>query len=124
MTVIYKRQKIEDLLRSTMMQLQQRGTRRNLIGECCCKCKLGFETDKLYRRRVCQLCRYEDSNDKVNFLSKYRGIDSEEHLYAHYLARGLYLLNRKLRIAKAQDCKIVNPAISERLECFRDYIES
>lgn len=125
--IIFKRQKIEDAIYASMVRYQQRGTRRNLIGECCPKCKLLFETYRNYRKRTCQLCRYEAFIDRggkeQDFFKRYHGIKSAEELYPHCLGRAVVLYNRKTRIMRASGCVIVNRALSERLEEYDDLLE-
>jgi len=112
-----------------MAQLRQcqRGSRRNLISKSCINCGLLFETFKVYQKETCRLCRYEkavEHGDGEKFMEAMHKIESVEHLYSQALAKGVTILNKKIRTAKAYKCTIHNLNISKRLNEFMDFIET
>lgn len=125
MTVIFKKERVEDALRAAEVRALSRGSRRNLIGTRCILCKMPFETIRTYQKRTCMLCRYESAYNKQGFLASLKGVKEwdEVKLYNHYLAKAILLENNKRRTMQATGCKVTNWATCERLVQFESYLD-
>lgn len=125
MTVIFKKEKFEDVVERSKIRSASRGSTRNLIISRCLNCKMPFETIMRYRRKTCMLCRYENMNNREAFLASLKGKRKwdEKGFYEHYLAKAVLLENRKRRILKASGCRVLNLAKSYRLSPFESYLD-
>lgn len=124
MTVIFKRQSLDEVLRGATVTAATRGTQRNLIARRCILCRLPFETLAHYPKQTCSLRRYENAEDGAAYLKNNREpLNNVEAFYKHFLAKGISLENKKRRAMRASGCKVTNWATCERLKDFESYLD-
>lgn len=121
MTVIYKRQTIEQALRESQTRRAQWSSQRNLTSRQCSRCFLSFETLRKYPKQICILCRWElkVSGDPDLVL---KGM-SEEDFYAKHIAKGIDLQRKKERAMKAGGVTF-HRVLSDRIKDFTDLLDS
>lgn len=126
MTVIYKRETIQQALDASEIRRGKYGSQRGLIGRQCNMCFMSFESLKRYPRQICALCRYELAKESGIVYSQYikEGLDklpTEDAFYAYHIGRGLSLQRNKERTMSAKGVKLTR-VLSKRLSPFEDMI--
>ena len=126
MTIIFKTESIEVLLRASELREAQNGTQRNLTSRQCSLCFMSFQTYKSYPKQTCGLCRWERAKAEGCEISTYLKAApgrTEEEFYADSIAQGIRLQRRKERTMKAKGVTF-HRVLSERIKPFAHLLDS
>lgn len=120
MTTIYKRQNLANTVRNVMAKtISQTAMQRNLAVKRCTECGLLYQTWKMYKQTLCQLCRYEkfpQYKAKIIELNKKKGERfDEEKFYDHHIKIHKELAIRKKNLNQALKVTTINEPICKRL---------